>query len=104
MVRHAQVDVDVRVVKNQEKVRVLVNGYSNVSKSLLVSYTMLFLMVLLAGLLPGSIETNGAESGAMDALVFVFFGIFIFYDINKKMSEPCEQIRAALDSLDTEFG
>ncbi len=104
LVRHANVDIDVSVIKSQEKIRVLVNGYSDTSRSLLISYTSLFLLVLFTGLLPGSIETSGAESGAADALVFVFFGIFIFYDINKKLAEPGDHIRAALDSLDVEFG
>ncbi len=104
MTHHARADLDVSVVKSQQTVRVIVTGYAKMAKSLMVTYTVLFFLILLAGLLPGSIETSAETSGAMDALVFLIFGIFTYYDINRKMHEPKEFIQAALDSLDTEFG
>jgi hypothetical protein len=104
VVRHAGVNLDVQIRKKGNVARVFVYGYCSMAKSLLISYSFLFLMVLVAGLLPGSIETGGETSGAIDALVFLIFGIFIFYDINQKLLEPGENIQSALQSLETEFG
>lgn len=103
IVRHARADLDVRIEKKGNTARVFISGHCDVAKSLLISYSFLFLMVLLAGLLPGSIETDGENSGAIDALVFLIFGIFIFYDINQKLVEPKECIESALHSLETEY-
>ncbi len=104
VMRHARVDLDVTVTKTKDAARVMVNGYSQVARSLIVSYCFLFLLVLLTGLLPGSISTSGEDSGAMDAMVFLVFGIFIFYDISKKLCEPKDHLQAILDSLATEYG
>lgn len=78
-------------------------GYTQAAKSLLFCYSFLFFLVLMTGLLPGSVE-SGEGSGAMDALVFLIFGIFIFFDINKRLVEAQEYLKAVLDSLETEFG
>lgn len=103
-IRNARISIDIDITKNHDIGRIFIHGYSKVAKSLLVLYTALFVFILLLGLAPGSIETSGESSGAADALVFLIFGIFIFYDLNKKLDEPLEYLRAALDSLDTEFG
>ena len=103
MLRYARLDLNITVTKTKDAVRVIMYGYTQVAKSLLVSYSFLFLLVLLAGLLPGSLE-SGEDSGPLDAIVFVIFGIFIFYDINKHLTEAKEHLQAVLDSLDTEFG
>lgn len=102
--RHARLSVDVNISKSQENARIIIHGHMKAAMSLLVSYTVLFMVVLFAGLLPGSIETSGERSGALDALVFLFFGIFIFYDVQRKVTEPREYLESALDSLDVEFG
>lgn len=104
MMRSARVDLDISVVKTGETARITANGYAQVAKSLIFSYCFLFLLVLLTGLLPGSVATSGEDSNALDALVFLIFGIFIFYDINRKLGEPAEYLQSVLDSLDTEFG
>lgn len=104
VIRHARVNVDVKVIVDKGAAKVLVTGHSKMACSLFFSYTALFFLVLVAGLLPGSIETSGENSGAMDALVLMIFGIFIFYDINKKVSEPEKYLEAALKSLDVEYG
>jgi hypothetical protein len=59
---------------------------------------------MLVGLLPGSIDTNGETSGALDTLVLMIFGIFLFFDVTKKIEEPKDSILSILDSLETEFG
>lgn len=104
LVRYAHVNLDVKVIKDKTTMRILATGHSKMAFSLLLSYTALFLLILFAGLLPGSIETSGESSGAMDALVLMIFGIFIFYDINKKIAEPEQYLEAALKSLDVEYG
>jgi hypothetical protein len=102
--RHARVDLNIQLYKQNEICRVMIHGYSKMARSLLISYSVLFFVVLMVGLLPGSIETNGADSGAMDAFVLLVFGIFIFYDINNKIAEPKESLASILESLETEFG
>ncbi|MFP4312990.1 MAG: hypothetical protein ACLFR0_01575 [Alphaproteobacteria bacterium] len=102
--RHARVDLNVQIIKQNEICRIMVYGYSKMARSLLITYTLLFFLVLLVGLLPGSIETSGEDSGAMDALVLLIFGIFIFYDVNKKIEDPKTSLTDVLNSLETEFG
>ncbi|HRQ60801.1 MAG TPA: hypothetical protein PLO23_04725 [Alphaproteobacteria bacterium] len=102
--RHAKVDLSIKVLKQQEMARIVVTGTSGMARSLLISYTGLVLLVLLAGLLPGSIETGGEGSDALDTLVLMVFGLFIFYDITRKVGEPAEYLSAILQSLETEFG
>ncbi len=103
-IRHARIDLDVTVEKTGDVARIMANGYAQVAKSLMVSYCFLFFLVLLTGLLPGSVATSGEDSGAMDAMVFLIFGIFIFYDINKKLCDPEDHLQSIMDSLDIEFG
>lgn len=103
LMRYARLDLDVTVEKTKDSVRVIMYGYSQVAKSLLVSYSFLFFLVLLTGLLPGSVSTS-EDSGPLDAMVFLIFGIFIFYDINKQLVEAEGHLKSILDSLETEFG
>ncbi|MCD8563342.1 MAG: hypothetical protein LRY54_04775 [Alphaproteobacteria bacterium] len=102
--RHARVKLDIKVLKQQEYARFLIRGTSGMARSLVITYVGLFILVLLVGLLPGSIETNGIDSNASDTLVLMLFGFFIFYDINKKVGEPTEYLESILQSLETEFG
>ena len=102
--RHASVNLNVSVKKQNEIVRIMVYGSSKMARSLMISYVALILLILVVGLLPGSIETGGEGSGALDALVFLIFGIFTFYDVNKKVAVPEEYLHTILESLDTEFG
>lgn len=103
MMRHARLNLNITVVKTHDTARVVMYGYTQAAKSLLFCYSFLFFLVLMTGLLPGSVE-SGEGSGAMDALVFLIFGIFIFFDINKRLVEAQEYLKAVLDSLETEFG
>lgn len=102
--RHARLDLNVQLYKHNEICRILITGHSKMARSLMMTYSVLFFLVLMVGLLPGSIETNGADSEAMDTLVLLLFGIFIFYDVNTKIAEPVESLRSILDSMETEFG
>lgn len=102
--RHAHVNLNVHLVKNNEICRVIVYGQSQTAQSLMVVYSALFFLIMLLGLLPGSIETNGIDSDAADTFVLMIFGIFIFYDINNKINEPKDSLLGILNSLETEFG
>jgi hypothetical protein len=101
---HAHVDLNVNLVKNNEICRVVIHGQASASRSLMVIYSVLFFIILMVGLLPGSIETNGIDSDAQDTMVLLIFGIFIFYDINNKINEPKDALVSILNSLETEFG
>lgn len=102
--RSASVDLNVKINKQNEIARIIICGTTKTARSLMIWYVGLFVMVLLVGLLPGSIETSADTSDASDALVLLLFGAFIFYDISKKVDEPQQAVEAILKSLDTEFG
>ncbi|MCB9990393.1 MAG: hypothetical protein H6867_03305 [Rhodospirillales bacterium] len=104
--RHARVDLDVSISGNEkEKVaRIIVSGYARAARSLIVFYSFAFFMLLLVGLLPGFYETSQEDSGAIDALFFLIFGIFIVFDVNNKLAVTREHLETALESLDTSFG
>ena len=104
LTRHARLDLDIKIVLEDNTARLLISGYSRTARSLMVMYWLLFLLMLIVGLLPGSIETSGDRSGAIDALVFLIFGIFIVIDVNKKLVEPQEFLQSTLESLNTTFG
>lgn len=101
--RHARVELDVKILYEERVARIVISGFSKTARSLALFYVFFFLAFLLVGLLPGSIE-SGQDSEALDVLVFLIFGIFIIYDINRKLTEPKEFLETALTSLDTEFG
>ncbi len=101
--RHARIELDVEIHFENKLARIIISGSARAARSMSLFYCFLFLMFLLVGLLPGSIE-SGPDSGPIDVLVFLIFGIFIIYDINKKLEEPKGVLEAALQSLDTEFG
>lgn len=104
LTRHARVDLDASIVFDATTARILISGYARPARSMMVMYWILFILMLVVGLLPGSIETSGDRSGAVDALVFLIFGIFIVMDVNKKLAEPQEALEIALESLNTRFG
>lgn len=104
LTRHARVSLDIDIKFDANTARILITGYSRAARSLISMYGILFLLMLVVGLLPGSIETGGSHSGALDALVFLIFGIFIVIDINRKIDEPKHLLETALESLDTSYG
>lgn len=104
LTRSANVDLDVDITFDAQDVRVIITGYTRAARSLSVLYWAMFFLVLLVGLLPGSIETSADTSDSMDVLVLLIFGIYIVSDVNKKLSEPREYLQTALDSLETTYG
>jgi len=103
-IRQARLDLTISLEKNQEILRIVVSGRAHLAHTMAAFYALLLLVVLFIGLLPGSIETHGQNSGAGDALVFIIFGLFIFYDTHNKMTEPVHYIRSVLDTMDTQYG
>lgn len=104
LTRHARLDLDVNIIIDDGIARIMVSGFVRAAKSLNLSYALFFFLLMVVGLLPGSIETSAESSGAVDALVFLVFGIYIILDINKKLSEPREYLETVFQSLDTTFG
>lgn len=104
MTRHAKLDLNVAIKMDKDVARILISGYARVAFSMILLYMFLFSIILLVGLLPGFVSTNAEESGALDALFFLILGIFVMFDVNKKLSDPKDDIEAALESLDTTFG
>ena len=104
--RHARIDMDISIdADEKEKVaRIIISGYARAARSLVILYSFAFFALLLVGLLPGFIETSAENSGAIDALFFLIFGIFIVFDVNNKLSVTKEHFETALDSIDTAFG
>ena len=106
LTRHAQIDVNIHIRHESEgKVaRVIMSGYVRPARSLIFFYSFAFVLLLLVGLLPGFVSTSAETSGAVDALFFLIFGIFIVQDINAKMVAPREYLETVLESLNTTFG
>ncbi len=83
--------------------RLIVDGSAEISAASKILYTLGVLALLVLGLFPGTIKTGGSDS-AMDLMVFLFLGIFIFYDMNKKLAEPEILLDRILRAVATEFG
>ena len=104
LTRNARLDLDVEITLDGNIARIVISGFSRPAKSLSYLYWIMFFLVLLVGLLPGSIETSADTSDSMDVMVLLVFGMFIVFDVNKKMAEPREFLDTALSSLETTFG
>jgi hypothetical protein len=83
--------------------RLMVDGEAAIGASTKVSYALGVLALLILGLFPGTINTSGRGS-AIDVMVFLFLGIFVIYDINRKMMEPEALLDRVLQAVETEFG
>lgn len=83
--------------------RVIVDGSAEINAPTKILYTLGVLALLVLGLFPGTINTTGHGS-AMDLMVFLFLGIAIIYDMNKKLAEPEALLDRILRALATEFG
>jgi len=104
LTRNARLDLDVEITLDGNVARIVISGFSRPAKSLSYLYWIMFFLVLLVGLLPGSIETSADTSDSMDVMVLLVFGMFIVFDVNKKMAEPRDFLDTALSSLETTFG
>ncbi len=100
MTRYAQVDIDATITTDDSHARILLNGYVRTAPSLMILYGVLFFVLLCVGLLPGFVDTS-IDGDAGDALIFVLIGMFLVYDINRRLAEPQEQIESILESMNT---
>jgi len=102
--RHARLLLDVNISFNDDgDARILISGTARTARSLVILYAFFFFLLMMAGLLPGSLETGYESSGAVDALVLLILGIYVTLDINKKLEDPKEYLETVLKSLDTTF-
>lgn len=96
--------VNVLLKVDSQRARIVIDGKVGVRTLTKVIYVMGILALLVLGLFPGTLNTSGHGSSAMDFLVFLFLGVFILYDVNKKMIEPEILLDRILQGLDAEFG
>lgn len=103
--RHTPYNCSLNVLlkSDGQRGRIIIDGTVGVNAFTKVFYVLGFLILLVLGLFPGTIKTGGAGS-AMDVLVFLFLGIFVIYDVNKKLAEPQALIDRVLNAVATEFG
>jgi hypothetical protein len=83
--------------------RLIVDGSAEITATAKILYTLGVLALLVLGLFPGTINTTG-HGGATDLMVFLFLGIYILYDMNKKLAEPEQLLDRILRAVATEFG
>jgi len=83
--------------------RLIIDGSAEISAPTKILYTLGVLALLVLGLFPGTINTTGKGS-AVDLMVFLFLGMFILYDVNRKLSEPEQLLDRILRAVATEFG
>ena len=83
--------------------RLIVDGGAEISATAKMIYTLGILALLVLGLFPGTLNTSG-HGTAVDLMVFLFLGVFIFYDMDKKLAEPGTQLDRILRAVATEFG
>ena len=92
------------LVKTDEKhARVIIDGNAKITAATKIIYTLGVLVLLVLGQFHGILNTR-ATGNAEDLMVFLFLGIFMLYDVGKKLSEPERMIDRVLAALHTEFG
>lgn len=84
--------------------RLMVEGETGINASTKILYSLGVLALLVLGLFPGGTINTSGQGSAMDVLVFLFLGIFVIYDINRKMAEPELLLDRVLNAVETEFG
>jgi hypothetical protein len=94
---------NVMLKTNEKYARLIVDGGTKITATAKIQYALGLLALLVLGLFPGTINTTG-HGGATDLMVFLFLGIYILYDINKKLAEPELLLDRVLRSIATEFG
>jgi len=83
--------------------RLIVDGGTKINTPTKIFYVLGVLALLVLGQFHGSLNTSSGAS-AQDLMVFLFLGIFIIYDINRKLAEPGQLLDRILGALATEFG
>ncbi len=100
----AEFDMVTENSKTENELRLFVKGNAILSYSMMAVYLFLFFLILFAGLLPGSIETDSENSTALDALVFLLIGYYIKTEIDKSLVDAEQHIRDTIKTLNTRFG
>lgn len=102
-VRHAAITARVDLMVEDGKARIVVTAAAKPATSLSAFYALGLFIVLMLGLLPGSLNTSWDEAGAADAIIFLVIGAYIVYDIETKLNEACRLLGDVLHSLRVEF-
>jgi hypothetical protein len=101
---YAEFDMIVDDTKASKDLRLIVKGHSTYTVSLTTFYMVLFIAILVAGLLPGSFETDWVNSNALDAIVFLLVGYYIKTDLDNALDEAEQAIKDTIKTLETRFG
>jgi hypothetical protein len=96
-------DLNIIIKTEHHKARIIIDGSAEINNSNKVFYALCILTLLVLGLFPGTINTRG-QGTAVDAMVFMFLGFFVVYDMNKKLAEPEALLERVLNSVATEYG
>jgi len=96
--------LDVIIKADAARGRIIVSGATAINASTKIFYALGILALLVLGLFPGTINTSGKGSGAVDFLVFLFLGAFVIFDMNRKVAELEALLDRVLGAVETEFG
>jgi len=95
--------LNVLLKTDSQRARLIIDGGADINASTKIFYILGVLALLVLGLFPGTINTTGRGS-ALDFLAFMFLGMFVLYDMNKKLAEPEKLLDRILGAVATEFG
>lgn len=84
--------------------RLMIEGETGINSSTKILYALGVLALLVLGLFPGGTINTSGRGSAMDVLVFLFLGIFVIYDMNRRLAEPEILVDRILNAVETEFG
>ena len=102
-VNSAEMNVKCDLMVEDGKLRFMAGGSVRASRSQVILYTLGLFIVLLIGLLPGSLNTSWEDAGAGDAAIFLIIGGYIVYDIETKLMMTEQLMRDVVAALKTEF-
>ena len=94
---------NVQLKTDSKYARLIVNGGAKITAPTKILYTLGVLALLVLGQFHGIINTSSSGSAA-DMLVFLFLGMFVLYDVNRKLAEPEQLLDRVLGAIATEFG
>lgn len=87
-----------------KRARIVVDGEAEINSSTKMLYVLGFLALLVLGLFPGTTINTSGRGSAIDFMVFLFLGVFILFDMGKKLAEPELLMDRILTAVATEYG
>lgn len=89
---------------DNNKARVLMDGYSKISTIAKVYYAFVVFALLVIGLLPGTLVKTDGGGTAVDAMVFLFLGMFVVYDMDRKLIEAQQILDRVVNGVEADIG